>query len=151
MISSNIEQFRQEALTKKLGATLKLYAAPYTFHELEGLIELVGALKQADFPKSQLYQIRSLLEKGKHISILNYRYFRARLKEGKSAFLQKEFEESWCKAKTNEGNIAPWMYEPKELIYETIWREVVDIYDFIEGSSSDSTNQQEIIAKETRK
>ena len=151
MISSNIEQFRQEALTKKLGATLKLYAAPYTFHELEGLIELVGALKQADFPKSQLYQIRSLLEKGKHISILNYRYFRARLKEGKSAFLQKEFEESWCKAKTNEGNIAPWMYEPKELIYETIWREVVDIYDFIEGSSSDFTNQQEIIAKETRK
>lgn len=151
MISSNIEQFRKEALTHKLGATLQLFAAPYTFHELGGLIKVVEALKEAEFPKSQLYQIRSLLEKGKHISILNYRYFRARLKEGKSAFLQKEFEERWCKAKTNGGNLAPWMYEPKELIYETIWREVVDIYDFIEVSSSDSTNQQEITAKETRK
>jgi CRISPR-associated protein Cmr2 len=36
MISSNIEQFRKEALTKKRGTTLKLYAAPYTFHELKG-------------------------------------------------------------------------------------------------------------------
>ncbi|OCR00132.1 type III-B CRISPR-associated protein Cas10/Cmr2 [Oscillatoriales cyanobacterium USR001] len=151
MISSNIEQFRKEALTKKVGSTLQLYAAPYTFHELGGLIKVVEALKNAEFPKSQLYQIRSLLEKGKRIAILNYRYFRARLKDGKSELLQRDFEEPWCPAKTNEGNIAPWMYEPKDGIYETIWREVVDIYDFIEVSSSDSTNQQQITAKEARK
>jgi len=156
MISSNIEQFRQEALTKKRKPTLKLYAAPYTFHELGSLIKVVEALKEAEFPKSQLYQIRSLLEKGKHIAILNYRYFRARLKEGKSDFLQKEFEEPWCQAKTNGGNLAPWMSKKIgevtyfETIYETIWREVVDIYDFIEVSSADSTNQQELTTKETR-
>ncbi|MBD2364641.1 type III-B CRISPR-associated protein Cas10/Cmr2 [Anabaena minutissima FACHB-250] len=142
MISSNIEQFRKEALTKKLGSTLQLYAAPYTFHELGGLIKVVEALKKSEFPKSQLYQIRSLLEKGKHIAILNYRYFQARLKESKSEFLQKDFEKLWCQAKTNEGNIAPWMYEQKDKIYETIWREVVDMYDFIEVSSSEYSELQ---------
>ncbi|PSF37380.1 type III-B CRISPR-associated protein Cas10/Cmr2 [Aphanothece hegewaldii CCALA 016] len=148
MISSNIEQFRQEALIKTLGAKLKLYAAPYTFYELEGLIEVVKALKNTDFPKSQLYQIRSLLEKGKHISILNYRYFRSKLQESKSELIQKSFEDPWCKAKTNEGNIAPWMYELKDHIYETIWREIVDIYDFIEVSSPNSTPEQQLTAKE---
>lgn len=79
MISSNIEGFRKEALTKERGATLKLYAAPYTLHEIGGLIESVKALKESKFPKSQIYQTRSFLEKGKNTAILNYRYFRARL------------------------------------------------------------------------
>jgi CRISPR-associated protein Cmr2 len=142
MISSNIEDFRKQALTKDRGQKLRLYAAPYTLHELGGLIKSVEALKAADFPRSQLYQIRSLLERGKHTAILNYRYFRVRLKQGKTE-LREQFEEAWCKAKTNEGNIVPWMYDSKEQAYETIWREMVDLYDFIEISEdSDSLNQQ---------
>jgi CRISPR-associated protein Cmr2 len=43
------------------------------------------------------------------------------------------------------------MYEPKDKIYETIWRDVVDIYDFIEVSSSDSTTQHQLTNKETHK
>lgn len=131
MISSNIEDFRQEALVKERGAKLKLYAAPYTLHELEGLIKSVRALKRAEFPKSQIYQIRSFLERGKQTAILNYRYFRVRLKPENSKLLKQDFEDPWCKAKTNEGNLAPWMFEAEEKIYETIWRELVDIYDFI--------------------
>ena len=139
MISSDIEEFRKQGLTK---GSLRFYAAPYTPHELEGLIKVVKALKDAEFPKSQLYQIRSLLESGKHTAILNYRYFRVRLKKGQPE-LQKEFEEAWCSAKTNEGNLAPWIYndgqsEPQQAIapfYETIWRDLVDIYDFIEVST----------------
>jgi CRISPR-associated protein Cmr2 len=144
MISSNIEKFREQALTKDRGQKLRLYAAPYTLHELGGLIKSVEALKAADFPRSQLYQIRSLLERGKHTAILNYRYFRVRLKQRKTE-LREQFEEAWCKAKTNEGNVAPWMYDPnpKEPAYETIWREMVDLYDFIDISEdSDSLNQQ---------
>ncbi len=137
MISSNIEEFRQQALTKDRGAKLKLYAAPYTLHELEGLIKAIAALKKANFPKSQLYQIRSFLEQGKHTAILNYRYFRVRLKQGQ-AVLRDDFEEAWCKAKTNEGNLAPWMFESEERIYETIWREIVDLYDFIELADVES-------------
>jgi len=145
-ISSSIEDFRKEALTKESPQKLKLYAAPYTLHEIGGLIESVKALKKADFPKSQLYQIRSFLEQGKQTTILNYRYFRTRLKKGKKE-LRQEFEEAWCKAKTNEGNVAPWMYDLKEGVYETIWRELLDIYDFIELEDSDFISEDLVEAE----
>ncbi|HAZ49081.1 MAG TPA: type III-B CRISPR-associated protein Cas10/Cmr2 [Cyanobacteria bacterium UBA11369] len=147
MISSNIEEFRQEALTKERMQKLKLYAAPYTLYELGGLIKSIGALKRAEFPRSQLYQIRSLLERGKHTAILNYRYFRTRLQQGKNE-LKADFEEAWCKPKDekNNGNLAPWtsLKEPdKSTTYETIWREMVDLYDFIDiGEESDSSQKQ---------
>jgi len=145
-IASSIEEFRKEALTKEIPQKLKLYAAPYTLHEIGGLIESVKALKKAEFPKSQLYQIRSFLEQGKQTTILNYRYFRTRLKQGKKE-LRQEFEEAWCKAKTNEGNVAPWMYDLKEGVYETIWRELLDIYDFIELEDSDFISEDLVEAE----
>ncbi|TBR58423.1 type III-B CRISPR-associated protein Cas10/Cmr2 [Westiellopsis prolifica IICB1] len=148
MISSNIKDFRKQALTKNFRQKLKLYAAPYTFHELGGLLTAISALKKANFPKSQLYQIRSLLEQGKHTAILNYRYFRVRLNQGKSE-LQTEFEEAWCKPKdeNNGGNLAPWMYDDGTLeydksdypLFETIWREMVELYEFIEISETESS------------
>jgi CRISPR-associated protein Cmr2 len=144
MISSDVKAFRQEALFKKVTQNLKLYATPYTLHELGGLIASIEALKAAKFPKSQLYQIRSLLERGKHTAILNYRYFRTRLKQGKQE-LQKQFEEAWCQAKSNEGNLAPWMYDdgkldpknPEDPFYETIWRDMVDLYEFVATEDED--------------
>jgi CRISPR-associated protein Cmr2 len=40
MISSNIEAFRKEGLTiNRPQQQLKLYAAPYTLHELDGLLK----------------------------------------------------------------------------------------------------------------
>ncbi|KST68544.1 type III-B CRISPR-associated protein Cas10/Cmr2 [Mastigocoleus testarum] len=157
MISSDIEEFRKKALVKERGAKLKLYAAPYTLHELEGLIKSVQALKKAEFPKSQIYQIRSFLERGKQTAILNYRYFRARLKLENSKLLKQDFEDPWCSAKTNGGNLAPWMFEPEEKIYETIWRELVDIYEFISkdddseinDETSNGINKQNIITTKT--
>lgn len=148
MISSNVKEFRKEALTQKSLQNLKLYATPYTLHELGGLITSIAALKNAKFPKSQLYQIRSLLERGKHTAILNYRYFRVRLKQGKEALL-RDFEEAWClpKDKVNKGNLAPWMYDngkldpkhPEDPFYETIWRDMVDVYDFVEVPDNETS------------
>ena len=142
MLSDKIENFRQEGLTKEITIqnrtqTLKQYAAPYTLHEIGGLIDTVKALKpkQANFPKSQLYQIRSLLERGKQTAILNYRYFCVRLKpENNQQILKQKFEDSWCSAKTNAGNLAPWMSYAKDdgtTGYETIWRDLVELYEFI--------------------
>ncbi|MEQ9486490.1 type III-B CRISPR-associated protein Cas10/Cmr2 [Coleofasciculus sp. F4-SAH-05] len=136
MISSNIESFRQEALTKqeKGKPKLKLYGAPYTLHELGGLIETGEKLKQSEFPRSQLYQIRSLLERGKQTAMLNYRYFRVRLKPENQKLLADYFEKAWCDAKTNNGNLAPWMSlleKDGTTTYETIWRELVELYPFI--------------------
>ncbi|MBD2494467.1 type III-B CRISPR-associated protein Cas10/Cmr2 [Nostoc sp. FACHB-280] len=148
MISSNVKDFREQALTKNIPPKLKFYAAPYTLHELGGLITSISALKKAKFPKSQLYQIRSLLERGKHTAILNYRYFRVRLKQGKEALL-RDFEEAWClpKDKENNGNLAPWMYDngrldpkhPEDPFYETIWRDMVDVYDFVEVPENETS------------
>ena len=140
MISSNIEAFREEALVKKPSgkAKLKLYATPYTLHELGGLIKTVEAFKKSEFPKSQLYQIRSLLEQGKRTAILNYLYFYSRLKKGK-AEIKTNFEDAWCEAKTNDGNLAPWMYDQENKLYETIWREIVEIYPFIEKPETDDS------------
>ncbi|MCD8487747.1 MAG: type III-B CRISPR-associated protein Cas10/Cmr2 [Desertifilum sp.] len=140
MISSNIAAFRKEALTKPGTGNhqLKLYAAPYTLHELGGLLKTAQVLKDSEFPRSQLYQLRSLLERGKNTAMLNYRYFRVRLNRGQQE-LKQFFEEAWCRAKTNDGNIAPWMFvEPLKdkpearSTYETIWRELVDLYPFVQ-------------------
>ncbi len=157
MISSNIREFRRNGLVKTFGnkktrtgekpKDLHLYATPYTLHEIGGLIALIQALKAVDFPKSQLYQIRSFLDRGKRTAILNYRYFRTRLDRKPSKDQQQPlielFENSWCAAKENNGNIAPWMYytelpdsnkpskEKPKAYYETIWRELVDLYEFI--------------------
>jgi CRISPR-associated protein Cmr2 len=136
MISSDITSFRKEALTKQAVGkpTLKFYGTPYTLQELGGLIKTAEKLKESEFPRSQLYQIRSLLEQGKHTAILNYRYFRVRLKPDKQKPLEDYFEKAWCEAKTNNGNLAPWMSlreEDGSTTYETIWRELVDLYPFI--------------------
>lgn len=159
MISSNINEFRANGLTKTINGQqkLKFYAAPYTLHELGGLLATGKALKEAEFPRSQLYQIRSFLERGKQTAILNYRYFRVRLSDKDAQKLLKdEFEEAWCKPKdkNNGGNLAPWMSlkEKKEesknkVTYETIWRELVDLYPFLETSqdkSNSATAQQKV-------
>ncbi|MEO1802958.1 MAG: type III-B CRISPR-associated protein Cas10/Cmr2, partial [Cyanobacteria bacterium J06629_2] len=146
MISSQLNSFREEGLEKTRGKDkLKLYATPYTFHELEGLLDTAKALREAEFPRSQLYQIRSLLERGKNTAMLNYRYFRVRLTpREKQKLLEDNFEQAWCKPKTNNGNLAPWIsviQENQKVIYETIWREIVDIYPFIEEDKQTSNNQ----------
>lgn len=149
MLSSKVIEFRESGLTFGTKPKLKLYGAPYTLHEIGGLLETAKALKKANFPRSQLYQIRSLLEQGKHTAMLNYRYFWSRLNKPEAKRqLKEEFEDAWCKAKTNDGNLVPWIYvKPTEEerqksdyvpTYETIWRELVDLYSFIDEPEGDS-------------
>lgn len=147
MLSSKVGEFRESGLVINGKPKLKLYAAPYTLHEIGGLLETAKALQQSDFPRSQLYQIRSLLERGKNTAMLNYRYFRVRLKDGKQKPLLEKFEEAWCQPKDsqNGGNLAPWMSlkDDSGTTYETIWRELVDLYPFID-------EQEQILAMTTQ-
>ena len=144
MLSSSINDFRKNALIKPGKPNLKLYAAPYTLHDLGGLLQTLSALHEAEFPRSQLYQIRSLLEAGKHTAMLNYRYFRIRLSRGQDQ-LAEHFEKAWCKPKENgnNGNLAPWMLSESgdPSTYETIWRDLVDLYAF--QRSEESARQPE--------
>ncbi|MEM9153749.1 MAG: type III-B CRISPR-associated protein Cas10/Cmr2 [Cyanobacteria bacterium P01_F01_bin.33] len=160
MLSSSIKDFRGSGLIfgEHPKPRLKLYGAPYTLHEIEGLVEVVKALKEVDFPRSQLYQIRSFLEHGKHTAILNYRYFWSRLtnKTAKNK-LKEVFEDSWCAAQTNSGNLVPWRYvcaseeekkkENYRPTYETIWRELIDLYPFI---NVDTNNENIVPEVQTR-
>lgn len=184
MISSNIKEFREQGLIKNKDgeSKLKLYASPYTLYELGGLLETAKAFKQAEFPRSQLYQIRSLLERGKRTAILNYRYFRIRLtNETAKQELTDNFELAWCDALTNNGNIAPWLSDiasirrnlllliflealpPEEFrshyivltllkkyTYETIWRELVDLYPFIAEAADNTDESIQSTAPEVR-
>ncbi|MBD2429963.1 MULTISPECIES: type III-B CRISPR-associated protein Cas10/Cmr2 [Fischerella] len=154
MISSNIGEFRSQGLIKSGQGQqkLKLYAVPYTLHELGGLLETAQVLKDAEFPRSQLYQIRNLLERGKQTAILNYRYFRLRLtNKNAQNLLKTQFEDAWCKPKqqNNNGNLAPWMSlkedkqgSQEKVTYETIWRDLVDLYPFIKKSHNTSNPSQ---------
>lgn len=139
MLTSNVKAFREEGLTVESEdkPTLKLYGSPYTLYEIGGILETAKALKESGFPRTQLYQMRSFLEQGKKTAMLNYRYFRARLDEESQELLFENFEKAWCKSKTNNGYLAPWMFleggkNSDKSIYETLWRELVDLYPFIE-------------------
>jgi CRISPR-associated protein Cmr2 len=152
MLSSKVGEFRESGLVIDGKPKLKLYGAPYTLHEIGGLIETAKALKVADFPRSQLYQIRSLLERGKNTAMLNYRYFRVRLGKDKQRLLEESFENAWCQPKDsqNGGNLAPWMSLQADsgTIYETIWRELVDLYPFIDDK--EQTEQAHTSAMSTQ-
>lgn len=145
MLSSKVGEFRESGLIFGDKPKLKLYGVPYTLHEIGGLIKTAKALKDADFPRSQLYQIRSLLERGKNTAMLNYRYFRVRLDKDKQALLEKAFEEAWCQPQDpdNKGNLAPWMSlkEDSGTTYETIWRELVDLYPFVDEQAHPDQEQ----------
>lgn len=136
MLSSKVAEFRESGLMIDGKPKLKLYGAPYTLHEIGGLLETAKALKNSGFPRSQLYQIRSLLERGKNTAMLNYRYFRVRLAQEQQALLKDSFEAAWCQPQNpdNKGNLAPWMSlkDDSGTIYETIWRELIDLYPFID-------------------
>jgi CRISPR-associated protein Cmr2 len=131
MISSNIDEFRAQGLTRERDGqpTLKFYGAPYTLYEIDGLLKTVAVLHTSGLPRSQIYQIRSLLEQGKKTSMLNYRYFRARLKD-KGNGLDTHFDKAWCWAQSNDGTLSPWRCV-SDRTYETIWRELVDLYSII--------------------
>jgi len=133
MLSGTVEQFRRASLTigaRRPGGTL--YARPYTIAETERLLESVRRLKQAGFPRGQLYRLRDGLRAGYQQSVVDYHYFLSRdpkLREAREAI-----ESCW----TDEGRpfLHPWRQRwPKRLqdpdVPESIWGDLVDLYDFV--------------------
>lgn len=131
MIASNIRDFRENALH---GNGTHWTAKPYNVPELKALLDLVCKLKEVDFPKSQLYRLRRIIEKGFLSSITNYRYFRTRLREDYEKSLRKEFDEKWVGTKSYEWltNVGLWMKrDDNDREFETIIGDLLEIYDFV--------------------
>jgi len=138
MLTSNVGEFRAIALKQEHPETndcLHLTARPYTTHEVAGLLATVNTLKQADFPRSQLHQLRTLLPTGRFVSSLSYLYFSSRLRGGHPALLRKNLDQAWH---TPLSDPVPWRRRQawkkqadKKTHWETMLADLIEIYDFV--------------------
>jgi CRISPR-associated protein Cmr2 len=105
--------------------TLKLTERPYTIDRVKILIDTIKKMKNAKFPLSQFYQIRTALEKGRPFSRNFYYYQLSRLEERYRKILD-EFEKRWW---GESYEYTPWS-KTKEG-YSTPFIDLLEIYDFI--------------------
>jgi CRISPR-associated protein Cmr2 len=135
MIGGSVAAFRETALQE---SNRRLTARPYTLAETEALLESVALLKDGEFPKGQLYRLREALRAGLGRSMVDYFYFFSRSR--KVSRLRQEIESRWQPDATRL--LHPWRpcLEDGKL-RETIWYDLVDLYDFVpesrEGSKGD--------------
>lgn len=139
MITSELTDFRKKFyhIGKDEGDAYTM--RPFTLHELDGFIKTVQAFKNAEFPRSQLYQLRQSLLLGRMTSMLEYLYFRSRLDNGKGETLQRELEHNW----QGVENLGPWYRKSaKTERYETLLLDLIEAYDFI-SETNDGTERND--------
>ncbi|MDQ3918620.1 MAG: hypothetical protein M3348_09095, partial [Acidobacteriota bacterium] len=136
-LSGSIEQFRGRALTDgdALTGERRRYARPYTLDEARALVEAIRLLKRNDFPRGQLHRLNESLRQGLIPSTVDYRYFLSRDKD--VADVRRRIEELW----TPDGakpQATPWRERMRlredsglSAALETIWPDVVELYDFV--------------------
>jgi CRISPR-associated protein Cmr2 len=125
-ISGTIEQFRADALR---AGNRRLYARPYTIEEARKLLETIRLLKNAGFPRSQLYRLRESLHSGWAQSSVDYHYFLSRGQDLRHSMTK--IEEMWTPAKIQRPP-HPWRRQLENgESWETIWFDLVEIYDFV--------------------
>ncbi|MEW6211761.1 MAG: hypothetical protein AB1631_25615 [Acidobacteriota bacterium] len=154
-ITSDVGSFRKSILEREEngGGGIKLYARPYTLHELRGLLKTARAFRKKEFPRSQLYSLRNDAldpHQGRMTSTLNYLYFRARAKDKDAKVIREDFEMPWW------GKAAEWLHPWREVkdpcrkdedvlpkTFETLLYDLVEIYDFAAGAGDEYGNQAE--------
>jgi CRISPR-associated protein Cmr2 len=128
MVSLPWEDFRRRAYSDD--AELRLTGRPYTWTEMEGLLDTVRALQHAQFPRTQIYRLqRDLLQGHRLQAAIDYLYFFGRLSKDAQKALFTHFQKAWHDTK----DIPPWRRGQDENgkdYEETIWRDLVEIYDF---------------------
>ena len=141
MITSELNDFRKQFYKTNKGDSLTM--RPFTLHELYGFINTVQALKESDFPRSQLYQLRQSLKLGRQTSTLEYLYFRSRLESHNEKILRDQLEQNWQGDPDVMNSPGPWyatlQQEKKdEKSYETLLLDLIEAYEFISGSHAES-------------
>ncbi len=141
MIASELNDFRQQFYKTDKGDSLTM--RPFTLHELCGFIDTVQVLKESDFPRSQLYQLRQSLKLGRQTSTLEYLYFRSRLESGNEKILRDELEQNWQGGPDVMNSPGPWYAmlqknKKNEKSYETLLLDLIEAYEFISGPHAES-------------
>ena len=139
MITSEPNDFRKQFYETDKGNWLTM--RPFTLHELRGFIKTVKALKDGDFPRTQLYQLRQSLGAGRNTSTLEYLYFRSRFEGDDERTLQNELERNWQGNPDITNEPGPWYVmlqksKKGEKRYETLLLDLIEAYDFISKSNN---------------
>ncbi|MDW8145155.1 MAG: type III-B CRISPR-associated protein Cas10/Cmr2 [Roseiflexaceae bacterium] len=132
MVADTVEAFRKAALHDE--SDRRLTARPYTWHEFAGLLETARALKRANFPRSQLYRLRRVMETtpGVIASSMEYLYTRVRQKALSDTLSEYIEQQAWQSAdKALRRPVAPPWLPVAHQAYETIWPDLAEIYDMV--------------------
>lgn len=145
MVTDKVADFRRAGLEHDAGHERRhLYARPYAWHELAGLLRTVRALREAGLPRSQLYRLGDTLEAaltgGLNASMLEYLFTRTRMRQRHSEALALHVEHAWYASGESGLRLPPWMQRalPKSKrdptpvpLRETIWLDMLEIYDLV--------------------
>lgn len=141
MVTDNIAEFRKAGMEHEAGhERRRLYARPYAWHELAGLLRTVRALRQAGLPRSQLYRLGDTLEAalqgGLNASMLEYLFSRTRMQPRHSEPLALHVEHAWHASGEGALRLPPWILHggrtaASPTLRETIWLDMLEIYDLV--------------------
>jgi CRISPR-associated protein Cmr2 len=135
MVLDTIDAFREAALGTGEGSPRRLTARPYTWHEFAGLLHTLRAIKDAGFPKSQLYRLRQVMMDEQPPAILSstmeYLYTSVRLKSDYRDVLRTAVEGPWQEHAAHSA-VGPWL-PIADKQWETIWADLGELYDMVES------------------
>ena len=127
MVASRLKEFRERAY--KLDDGRWLTARPYTWVELRGLLDTVRTVQPPrGLGRTQLYRFQDSLMEGQQSASINYLYSFSRLSSTERRALAKAFNLAWH----GKNDIPPWRRREDGDGVETIWRDLIEIYDFVE-------------------
>jgi len=141
LVASNINDYRNVALKREINETsnMVLHERPYTLERLQLLLNWARKFNDENFPLSQLYQLRTVLEESRMASSLFYLYQTSRM--GKSNRKQmRNFVNDWfdCSA------CVPWQKQEPDfsgtISYTTPIADLLDIYNFAEGGETNGSD-----------
>jgi len=128
MVTTDLKVFRNEAYAVSQGdCCLRLTSRPYTLQEMDGVVDMVRTLKDVEFPRTQLHALRGFLRRGWMTAMINYLYYRTRLRpEEKQKALARIFDWAW-----HRDGMVPWR-KVGDKVLETSLEDLVEVYEFIE-------------------
>jgi hypothetical protein len=106
-----------------------LYHRPYSLEEARKLVTALEVLKGKGFPKSQLFALAEMLERGRQRATLFYLYQRSRLKPELRGALNAVER---IVPPRDEHDPLPWKKAPpkEDYAFSTVLRDVAELYDF---------------------
>lgn len=112
---------------------IRLTQRPYTLDELALLLAACRHIREARFPRSQLYQLREVIEDGDLLrAAIDYRYFveRGKRRQGTSTAYAR-FDQA-MRSLCGGDTWLPWRFNQQMQVYDTPLLDLIDLLPFVE-------------------